>query len=690
MLLQNPKNPNTRTTSKKREVRHHDAIKTFGGGVVFSGGVKKDNSSSVPTTETRTEVYSGNSRMYMTGGGIGIETHGDISLNGSNVFIETRGNKVEKVRGTKYVYMQNDDVVVTGKQTSEQIKAAKALDKIYEEIEQKKVDKIKSTKGDEVECPTCAKKYLVNRKSGFGTRLFKTLRKYLIPYVGAFAIDVLQSIYNFLIAPMLDEATGQDLLGGTCGNKGCKNGKIQSPQKKLEEGNKAAIEEFKKRSEEIDKQAAKLKGGNKAEIYSGDLTIKTGLGINNSPAYVDTGTFHSGEFRHEPDKSTKAYMAVSGKGSAKRIVKTNPATKVGNFNLHASEKILLEAGSPGLDILTKGHGEMQFGSVTITAGSAEAVFASDNVTSIKGKNVNIYGNDRSGTEGIKLDANHTLVTGALAVNGNFTTLGSLRIDGNLSAPSLITRSMRLQTTHSGSSKTVVNGPQWVGSGQALTVADKAVQLISRDIIPGYAMEPNGIFTIAMESFNLAVMGATVEPLITGFAFFFGCPPYCPPMFLPVWNFKHTHPVTPQTHTHDHTVPHGQYLDDRESWGSAATDGSHVPTPANEIADGPTPGPKSYGGSCGGAGFGFGSPNSNASQAVVARNARFGIIGSDAYGDYDFVNITPNVSSGQWSYDSEGQIQPADKIRFSLDTDCPIDITNLTVNENSEKIDETKC
>ena len=342
---------------------------------------------------------------------------------------------------------------------------------------------------------------------------------------------------------------------------------------------------------------------------------------------------------------------------------------------------------------------MQFGSVTITAGSAEAVFASDNVTSIKGKNVFIYGDDRSGTEGIQLNARHTLVTGALAVNGNFTTLGSLRIDGNLSTPSLITRSMRLQTTHSGSTKTVNNTAEWaVGSAQALTVADKALQLICRDLIPGYVMEPNGIFTIALEAFNLAVINTVVEPIPTGFAFFFGCLT-CPPMFLPIWNWRHTHPLTPQTHTHDHTVPHGQYLNDRESWGSAATDGSHVPTPANEIADGPTPGPKSYGGSCGGGGFGFGSPNSNASKAIIARNARFGIIGSDAYGEYDFVNILPNnnlssfnanISSGGWNYDLDGEIQPIDTVRFSLDTDCPIDITNLIVNENSEKIDETKC
>lgn len=687
-----PKN-NTKVKHTENEILQADGIRSLGGGIEFQGGAKVDNNSDIPTREQRATFYSGGNQIYMTNGGIGIDSHGAISINGTDVFIDSRGDEVHVTGGTKYEYKKNNDVVVTGQQNSEQIKAAKNLSKIYEEIEKKKVDKIKSTKGQMVECPTCAKKYLVNKKSGFGSRVFKTLRKYLLPYIGGFSIDILQSIYNVLLAPLLEDVTGKELLGGTCGNKGCKNGMIESPQKKLEEGNKAAIQELEKRSEEIDKNAAKLKGGSETKIYSGDKIEVVGLDVNNSPAYVSTGTRHSNEFRHEPDKSTGATLVSTGHGSAERIVRTNPAITVGNYSLHVANKILLESGSPGMDLISKGHGEMQFGSVTITAGSAEAVLASNNVTTIKGKNVIIDGDDRSGTEGIQLRARHTQVTGALSVNGNFTTLGSLRIDGNLCAPSLITRSMRLETGHSGSTKMVVDGPQWVGGGQAMTFLDKAVQLLSRDIVPGFATEPNGIYTIAQETFNAKMMGATVEPLITGFAFFFGCPPYCPPMFLPVWNFKHTHPVTPQTHTHAHTVPHGQYLDDRESWGSAATGGSHVPTPANEFGDGPTPGPKSYGGSCVTAGFGFGSPNSNASRAIVARNARFGIIGSDAYGDYDFVNILPNnssVSAGNWGYDSEGQIQPADTVKFSLDVDCPIDITNLIVNENSEKIDETKC
>lgn len=683
-----PKN-NPKVKHTESEIQQKDGINSLGGGIEFQGGAKVDNNSNVPTREQRTTLHSGDNQIYITNGGIGIDSHGAVSINGTDVFIDSRGDEVHVTGGTKYEYKKNNDVVVTGQQNSEQIKAAKNINEIYRKTEQIKVDKIKSTKGQMVECPTCAKKYLVNKKSGFGSRLFKTLRKYQLPYIGGFAIDVLQSIYNTLIAPLLDEATGKELLGGTCGNKGCKNGMIESPQKKLEEGNKAAIQEFEKRSEEIDKNAAKLKGGSETKTYSGDRVEVVGLDVNNSPAYVSTGTRHSNEFRHEPDKSTKAYMVVSGKGSAERVVRTNPAITVGNYNLHVANKILLEAGSPGIDLISKGHGEMQFGSVTITAGSAEAVLASNNVTTIKGKNVIIDGDDRSGTEGIQLKARHTQVTGALSVNGNFTTLGSLRIDGNLAAPSLITRSMRLQTTHAGSTKMVVDGPQWVGSGQAVTALDKGIQLICRDIAPGFTTEPNGIYTVAQEAFNAIMMAATVETTITGFAFFFGCPPYCPPMILPVWNFKHTHPITPQTHTHDHTVPHGQYLDDRESWGSAATDGSHVPTPANEVGDGPTPGPKSYGGSCGGAGFGFGSPNSNASRSIVARNARFGIIGSDAYGDYDFVNVVP-TSGSNWGYDSEGQIQPADRIKFSLDADCPVDITNLIVNENSGKIDETKC
>lgn len=655
---------NTTEQNGNKIFKRRRALKSRAGSLTFDENVSTDDGSQVPSRNDSVKLeHSSGSAVTLASGGVGVASVGDVSFNAAgNAHITAKGTIQTTSEGHVKTYAQGNITSVEGKQNNLQLEAAKKMQEGVEQIEKTKANKIKSTKGDEVQCPTCGKEYLVNRKSGFGSRLFKTVRRFTPPYFG-FAIDILQFLYNLLVAPMLDIVTGQSLLGGTCGNKGCKNGKIQSPQKKVEEGNKAAIEKAESISDTMNESAAKLKGGNKVEVSSGDRTIRAGLVINNAPAYVDTDTYHSYEFRHEKDVQTGAYFVKSGKGCAKRIIRTNPHQTVGNLNLEAANRILLAAGSPGIEMKSKGHGEFQLGSVTITAAEAEAVFASNNLTTIKGKNVKIDADDRSGTEGILLKSNHTKVAGALHVDGNFTMLGSMSIDGNLSAPYLITPSMRLQTAKSGSTKTIANDAEWLGSAQAVTAADKALQVIMRDIMPGQQLDLDWIFTQAFEIFNLARISLSIEPVPTGFAFFFGCPPTCPPMLLPIWNWKHCHTGTPQSHTHDHTVPKGQYLDDREAWGNARPDGSHVPTPANEKGDGSTPGPKSNGGACGGGGFGFGSPNSNASKNRLARNQSFGINSGDAYGDYDFVNITP--LSGNFNYDQDGNITPIDKVNFSV-------------------------
>ena len=674
--------------------RRRRAIKTKAGALVFDENVSNDDGSQVPSRNDSVRLtHSSGSAATLASGGVGITSVGDLSLTAAgDTHITSKGTVQTTSEGSVRTYAQGNVVSLEGKQNSTQMKAAKKMQEAVEQIEKAKVDKIKSTKGEEVPCPTCGKEYLVNKKSGFGQRAFKTIRKYPPPYFG-FAIDVLEFLYKNLVAPMLDITTGQELLGGTCGNKGCKNGKVESPQKKIDEGNKAAVEKAESISDITDQEAAKLKGGTEYDLASGDKTIRAGLVINNVDAYVDTGTYHNDEYRHEKDLQTGAHFAKSGKGNAKRIIRTNPHPTIGNLNLEASNRILLAAGSPGIEVKTKGHGEFQFGSITITAAEAEAVFASDNKTIIKGKVVHIDADDRSGTTGILLKSDHTNVAGALHVDGNFTALGSMSVDGNLCAPFLITQSMRLQTAKSGSTKSVVNDTEWLGTAQSITVADQALQVIVRDIMPGQQLDADWIFTKSLEIFNLSKISTIIEPTPTGFAFFPGCPSFCPPMFLPIWNWKHTHPLTPQSHSHDHTVPKGQYLDDREAWGGARSDGSHVPTPANEKGDGSTPGPKSSGGGgCGGAGFGFGSPNSNASQNVLLRNQSFGINSGDAYGDYNFVNITP--VSGNFGYDQDGNITPIDKVNFSvnladcaaLDFDDSTDLnnsTNLTPNDPSK-------
>jgi len=667
----------------KKQRKRRRAIKTRAGGLTFDENVSTDDGSEVPSRNDSVRLdHSSGSSVTLASGGVGIASVGDVSFNAAgNAHITAKGTIQTTAEGSIRNYAQGDIVDVRGKQNDTQLEAAKKMQEGVNSIEKAKANKIKSTKGDEVLCPTCSKEYLTNRKSGFGSRAFKTIRKYTPPYFG-FAIDILQWLYNNLVAPMLDIVSGQSLLGGTCGNKGCKNGKIESPKKKLEAGNEEAVRVAEGISEEMNENASKLKGGNVVDVSSGDRTIRAGLVMNDAPAYVDTDTYHNEEFRHEKDTITGAYFAASGKGNAKRVVRTVPHHTVGNLNLEATNRLLLVAGSPGFGIETKGHGDLQFGSFTISAGEAEAVIASKNKTVIKGKNVIIDAEDRSGTEGIKLQSPHTRVAGALHVDGNMSMIGSLSIDGNLSAPFLKVPSMRLQTAKSGSTKSVANDAEWLGSAQSITAADKALQVIVRDIMPGQQLDLDWIFTQAFEIFNLARISLLIEPVPTGFAFFFGCPPTCPPMILPIWNWKHTHTKCPGSHTHDHTVPKGNYYDDREAWGNARDDASSVPTPANDKGDGLTPGPKSNGGACGGGGFGFGSPNSNASKNRLLRNQSFGINSGDAYGDYDFVNIMP--LSGNFGYDEDGNITPIDKVNFSVNLEgCALfDFNNSTDLTNS--------
>jgi hypothetical protein len=510
-------------------------------------------------------------------------------------------------------------------------------------------------------CPTCEKEYLVNKKSGFVSRLTGFFRKFTIPYFG-YPVDQVLGFFGKLVGAKMDKTTGKAMLGGTCGNKGCKNGIIESAKGKLDAGNTAAVEEAQKLSPTIDQHASKLKGGNHTMVATGDVILQAGLVPNNAEAFAEVG-YNTNEFIHELNQN-RTYFAVSGAKNSKKVANTNPSMTVGNMNIIASNKLFLNAGSPGLEILTKGQGNLQFGGVSIVATDGELLLTSNNVTTIKGKNLVIDADDRSGTGGLQIRSRNTLVGGALHVNGNSSTIGSVSVDGNLSAPFLITRSMRLQTTKSGSTKTINNAANWAGTCQAMEVTDKVLQTLNKYLMPGNLIDPEAIFTLSLETWNSIWQATVIEfPVPTGI-YFGGCANAAGPgiSWGYVWNWKHSHNLTPQAHTHDHTVPMGKYFDDRESWAQARTDSSSIPTPAYESGDGETPGPKSSGGGCGGGGFGFGSPNSNASQARIARNARFGIIGEDAYGNNDFVNVVPE-------YDDDGNILPKENVGFSLGIDC---------------------
>lgn len=665
------------TPKKKRAkdcCRNPHTIQTNAGSIIFQEDVSIDSTVGLKKDASYTEWnHAGGGFMKMLHSGTIISSSGDMSIKSDGqIYVTSKGDKQEVITGDNRIYTHGSNIVLEGKQDKEQRDAAKKMAQIYEKIEKAKKDAMKSAKGDMVECRTCAQVYLVNKKSGFGVRLFKTIRKFTPPYMG-FAIDILQNLYNFFIAPMLDEISGQAVLGGTCGNPGCKDGKVESPDKKLQAGNKAAEETYKSNQEEIEKVANILKSAQKVYSLNGDLVVSVGLSDmeQGETPYQQVG-IHPLAPAHDSKGST--IFAQSGKGGGVPIIGyTNPQPPInGNATLNVVGKLLIKTGVCGFDLLARGQGHIAAGDLKLVATEGEALLTSGNLTTIKGKIVRIDANDGSGTGGIILDGKHVRSGGSFHVDSNITSHGSVSMDGNLCAPFLITRSMRQQTTKSGSTKLVNNSAEWNVTGIATAVADTTLQLLQYIAMPGNLTDISAIYKLGLEVFDLARKTATLETNITGIYYGFCLNSAGPGISWGfVQNFTHGHTNTPQDHTHDHTLPLGNYYDTREDWAGARTGASSVPIPANESGDGTAPGPKSSGGACGGGGYLYNSPNSRASKARRRRNQSFGINSDDAFEGNDFVNTTPD--NGTFYYDDDGSIQPDELVDLSIGFDCPDDL-----------------
>lgn len=658
-------------TPKKQQsansLRNPHSIQTNAGNLTFQEDVGIDETVGLKRDGSFVTLdHAGGGYLKMFHGGTKIFSPGELEINSdANVKITAKGNKQEIITGDNILYVHGNNIVLEGKQDKEQRDAAKKLAQIYEKIEKSKQDAIKSTEGDDVECPICAETYLENKTEGFLSRLFSTLDKYCGAYFG-YALAALQSLLNTLFAAKLDETSGQAILEGTCGNKGCKNGKIKSPQKKLEAGNKAAEETYKGNQEEIEKLANLMQSSSTGRVINGDVSLTIGLPELDSgqKPYVQTGV-HPLSVKHGGDG--KRIFVKSGEGASLPIISyTNPHPPIkGNATFTVVGKLLVKAGICGFELLASGRGHICSGDLKLVASEGEALLTSNNLTTVKGKIVRIDGNDGSGTGGIILDAKHTRAAGGFHVDGNLTTLGGVSVDGNLACPFLIAPSMRSDTTKSGSTKFVGNSGEWNVTNIATTTADTVLQQINYYIMPGNLIDIGAIFKLIFELFDVIRKAVTIEPNTTGFA-------WLGPIPLPVTNFTHSHTKTPEDHTHTATIPKGNLYNDRESWAGARPGASSVPTPANVHGDGSSPGPNSSGGACGGGGYLYNSPSSKASKARRRRNQSFGLNTDDAFGDYDFVNVTP--LSGDFYYDpNDGSIQPEDKVIPSIGLDCPPDL-----------------
>ena len=608
MSTNNSHKPDNNPILNENLEKEHHNIFTKVGGLFFNVFRRKTENSHFDHDQSYVEL-SNNEKVqaklrFSSGGDVLLQSGANITINTpKHLNVSVKGNKQEIVAGNKTNLTRGNLKTLKGPQGKEDKEATEELKKIYKNIQDKRLDAIKNTKGADISCPVCNTTHLINNHSSLVDGLMGFISKMVIPYF-CFPIDLLYFILRLVVSPILTPKKNIGLTGEKgCGSPGCKKGMIESMIGPMKAADKAATNGIKSNSVEILKNENKIKNaGSEPEVIQKDKVLKIGLVKNDLTAYVEKG-HHIISFSLEPGKNNPDNLALYSKGSCPKIVFCEPQRWDGNYSIDVANKMVISAGSPGVDIETSGRFSARTGDILLNATRGEAVFSSGNLTTIKGKNIILDANDMSGDAGISIQAPNTMINGGLSVRGNAAFKGHVTMDGAVSTPFLIVPSMRTGSTTSSSSKMKVEGANWVASAPALAAANLAKDLIFRYIMSGYIMTIAGLFALMCEVYDVIMQSMTIEPLITGIFFgYAACAVGGGPAFGVVYNFKHNHLMVGADHDHTVTVPKSSFWNTKKAWGGERQGAGPVPSPAPANGDSPSPGPKSKNGSCGGGGL----------------------------------------------------------------------------------------
>lgn len=624
------------------------------------------------------------SYLSLKGGAMLLRAISDMSIDvGRNYSFSVKGDAQFTYGGNKHEYIKGESTILKGDHSTKARNAAKNLQKTINEIQNKKIETFKNTEGGEVKCPTCTKRMLTDRASVLSAKVLKSVKKYLVPPYMPFDIDKIQKYLNMLIIPFLSRSTNISVLGKSCGNPNCKNGIMKTNDNKFQAANQVASQEIKNKQEQITKYEKDIKPSPSVDNHF-DLHIKSGHVKNDAPAYVEG---YGGHFETGLD-ANGGELAVSQKGAmakAKLPIGVD-VTPGGNIYLDASNMFSVNAGSPGIDISTTGHTNINAGSVNVVSTEGGLSLSSPGLTILKGKNILIDGNDRTGDSAIQLDAKSTYAKGKLTVAGDLAVKGLIRMEGGLYTPILITQSTGYMTEPSSPCIPETHSPIWntpppLTNGNQATIHNAWCDAlyILNTAVNGVDLTLSWLTNAINKAINKTKINLPVDNqnLPTGYAMVYdyitGTPIECwtkssdgsigvgqvRPAMIPIFNAPHSHPIISGDHTHRHEGPNMQTYDSKKGLNAATPAPSHVPTAAPAEGSGTKPGPKSMGDSCGGAGAGFGNPNSNASNAVNTRNTNYGVTGDP----FDGTNYA-QVSTG---YNADGSLNPP--ATFSMENLC---------------------
>jgi 3D (Asp-Asp-Asp) domain-containing protein len=478
--------------------------------------------------------------------------------------------------------------------------AYEKLQKIINDVQKKKVEEIKqkSKKGEKVPCPLCSTSHAVDRASSAAKKVKTLLRKIKLPYF-SYAVDTLAFLAELIMIPFCSIVPGSAL--GECGNSDCEKGMIPSPQKPIEEANKNAAKALASKQKEIAKLEQQLgNGGSYTVCATKDIVISAGLpsGDNNdAPCYVETvNNSITVGLKASKDKQT---LIPRSADNCKNVV-CCPSIQApgGNIILRGGNAVKIIAGSPGIELLTKGKLTLNCGSLEILTSDGQMTLGSNNHTVIKGKVVTIDADDRSGEGGVEIKAPHMSCKG-LSVSGDAGIKGGLRIDGELSVAYVNGVAQRMSTDDAMPPDQSGKFSNWaVGSAQTNDIANSIRLAITHYGMKDAMLLLSNIIKYVQELYNTILVNTVVETNTTGFGVGYG--------YVQMYNWHHNHMKEPDPHNHDYIIQRGTLADSKDAVYSAAVEPNPVPTRARQKGMGPDGGPKSLAGCGGFGGWGGGS------------------------------------------------------------------------------------
>ncbi len=592
--VQNIASPDNTNADTENQIAQNNTIATKQGGLKQSLQlISRPDISAIPEDRGHVTLYdkNGNRESFTADGRIVNVAGSSTEKVSGSVFETVRGNKETFINGTHNNIGLGDHFHHIGKQGTMELSAANLLQNTLNDIHQTKIAYISNnaTKGHTTCCPVCNANYLDQNNSCISS-ILGFIRRIIPPYF-SFALDVLDfiSIAAEVILPSVRSA--YDLNGGTCGNPLCKNGKIPEPSQAIERANKEAIQRIQDQQDHIQQLESNLgAGGVHAFQTSKDLFFGAGLGdINSANPYAKIGR-NSNSYHLAPADKTPTVLINKADGYERMMHNDVPMIPGGNQVFQANNKLTFIAGTPGIEFITGGKTKIQAGDLEITAAHSDLILAAAGTAILKGKGVHVEIDDTDGTGGFLVTAKRTRIGGSLSVDADAAIKGGLTIDGELSVPFLTVPSMRTKTTMASGPDRLTNAAQWSADAISAYARNLAANQLTHYAEAGYLATISGATHLALATYTQSMLATVLEIMPTGICI-------TDAGVGTVYNYVHTHGLSPQDHTHEATIPKGSYTNNLGSWAQERGQNNIIPTPARSHGDSSTPGPRSHG-SCG--------------------------------------------------------------------------------------------